>query len=85
VREDGCIKVADFGLAKMIQDHTRSLTAAGASLGSPAYYPKGQPEMIALLLKHGAKTDLKNSSGQTALDRATEAKKTEAIQLLQKK
>jgi ankyrin repeat protein/predicted Ser/Thr protein kinase len=43
VREDGCIKVADFGLAKMIQDHTRSLTAAGVSLGSPAYM---SPEQV---------------------------------------
>src|SRR5260370_4803462 len=43
VREDGCIKVADFGLAKMMQDHTRSLTAAGVSLGSPAYM---SPEQV---------------------------------------
>jgi len=43
VREDGCVKVADFGLAKMIQDHTRSLTAAGVSLGSPAYM---SPEQV---------------------------------------
>ncbi len=43
VREDGCVKIADFGLAKMVQDHTRSLTAVGVSLGSPAYM---SPEQI---------------------------------------
>lgn len=43
IRDDGCVKVADFGLAKMVQDHTRSLTAVGVSLGSPAYM---SPEQV---------------------------------------
>jgi uncharacterized protein len=70
---------ADVNLAEANGSTPLMVVAEGAS------YPKGQGETIALLLKHGAKTELKNSGGQTALDKATEAKKTEAIQLLQKK
>ncbi len=45
LREDGVVKVADFGIAKMTQEMTvsQNLTAAGSSLGSPAYM---SPEQI---------------------------------------
>ncbi len=45
LRDDGCVKVADFGIAKMTQNLTQSqnLTSAGTSLGSPAYM---SPEQI---------------------------------------
>jgi ankyrin repeat protein len=43
VRDDGCVKVADFGIAKMMQSATQSMTAAGTSLGSPAYM---SPEQV---------------------------------------
>jgi serine/threonine protein kinase len=70
---------ADVNLAETAGNTPLMVVAEGAS------YPKGQGETIALLLKHGAKAELKNSNGQSALDKATEAKKTEAIQALQKK
>jgi ankyrin repeat protein len=43
VRADGCVKVADFGIAKMMQGATQSVTAAGTSIGSPAYM---SPEQV---------------------------------------
>ncbi|HEY6393351.1 MAG TPA: ankyrin repeat domain-containing protein [Bryobacteraceae bacterium] len=81
-----------LGAATVLMDHGADVNLADAGGNTPlmavaegSYYPKGQGDMIALLLKHGAKTEIKNNNGQTALDRATESKKTEAIQLLQKK
>jgi len=80
------------GAATVLLDHGADANLADAGGNTPlmavaegSYYPKGQADMIALLLKHGAKAELKNGNGQTALDKATENKKTEAIQLLQKK
>ncbi len=81
-----------LGAATVLLDHGGDVNLADANGNTPlmavaegSYYPKGQGEMIALLLKHGAKSEVKNVAGQTALDKATESKKTEAIQLLQKK
>jgi ankyrin repeat protein len=43
VRGDGCVKVADFGIAKVMQSSTHSMTAAGTSIGSPSYM---SPEQV---------------------------------------
>ncbi|MBI2686622.1 MAG: ankyrin repeat domain-containing protein [Acidobacteria bacterium] len=45
LREDGVVKIADFGIAKMTQQIATSenLTRAGSSLGSPAYM---SPEQV---------------------------------------
>ena len=43
VRGDGRVKIADFGIAKMLQGATQTLTATGVSLGSPAYM---SPEQV---------------------------------------
>jgi serine/threonine-protein kinase len=43
VRGDGRVKIADFGIAKMTAGVTSGLTAAGVSIGSPAYM---SPEQI---------------------------------------
>src|SRR5580658_5846367 len=43
VRSDGRVKIADFGIAKMTAGVTSGLTAAGVSIGSPAYM---SPEQI---------------------------------------
>ncbi len=43
VRSDGRVKIADFGIAKMTAGATSGMTAAGASIGSPAYM---SPEQI---------------------------------------
>ena len=37
IREDGCAKIADFGIAKLIEGSTQQMTQAGASIGSPSY------------------------------------------------
>jgi ankyrin repeat protein/predicted Ser/Thr protein kinase len=78
--------------ATVLLDHGADANMADAGGNTPlmavaegSYYPKSQTEMISLLLRHGAKMELTNGRGQTALDKATESKKTEAIQLLQKK
>jgi ankyrin repeat protein len=81
-----------LGAATVLLDHGADANMADAGGNTPlmavaegSYYPKSQAEMINLLLKHGAKMELTNGRGQTALDKATESKKTEAMQLLQKK
>jgi len=43
VRSDGRVKIADFGIAKLTAGATSGLTAAGMSIGSPAYM---SPEQI---------------------------------------
>jgi len=43
VREDGCVKIADFGIAKLIESTTQHMTMAGASIGSPSYM---SPEQV---------------------------------------
>ncbi len=43
VRADGRVKIADFGIAKMTANATSGMTAAGVSVGSPAYM---SPEQI---------------------------------------
>ena len=43
VRADGRVKIADFGIAKMTAGVTSGMTAAGVSVGSPAYM---SPEQI---------------------------------------
>jgi serine/threonine-protein kinase len=43
VRADGRVKIADFGIAKMTASATSGMTAAGVSIGSPAYM---SPEQI---------------------------------------
>lgn len=43
VRSDGCVKIADFGIAKMLQGAAQTMTATGVSLGSPAYM---SPEQV---------------------------------------
>jgi len=43
VRSDGRVKIADFGIAKLTAGATRGMTAAGVSVGSPAYM---SPEQI---------------------------------------
>ncbi|MEO8024953.1 MAG: ankyrin repeat domain-containing protein [Bryobacteraceae bacterium] len=43
IRDDGRVKVADFGIAKITQGTDSALTAAGTSLGSPAYM---SPEQV---------------------------------------
>lgn len=43
VRSDGRVKIADFGIAKMTAGATSGMTAAGSSIGSPAYM---SPEQI---------------------------------------
>lgn len=43
VRSDGRVKIADFGIAKMTAGATSGMTAAGVSIGSPAYM---SPEQI---------------------------------------
>jgi serine/threonine protein kinase/ankyrin repeat protein len=43
VRSDGRVKIADFGIAKMTASATSGMTAAGVSIGSPAYM---SPEQI---------------------------------------
>jgi serine/threonine protein kinase/ankyrin repeat protein len=43
VRGDGRVKIADFGIAKMTAGVTSGMTAAGVSVGSPAYM---SPEQI---------------------------------------
>ena len=48
-------------------------------------YIKSSADFITLLLAHGAKTNLTDSQGRTALARATEAKNAPAIELLKNK
>lgn len=43
VRADGCVKIADFGIAKLAESATQAMTATGVSLGSPAYM---SPEQV---------------------------------------
>ncbi|HTB11324.1 MAG TPA: ankyrin repeat domain-containing protein [Bryobacteraceae bacterium] len=43
VRADGRVKIADFGIAKLTAGGTTGMTAAGVSVGSPAYM---SPEQI---------------------------------------
>jgi ankyrin repeat protein len=45
LRDDGCVKVADFGIAKTTQElaASQNLTTAGSSVGSPAYM---SPEQV---------------------------------------
>jgi len=43
---------------------------------------KEPARLITLLLEHGAKRELKDSKGRTALQRASESKNTAAIALL---
>jgi serine/threonine protein kinase/ankyrin repeat protein len=43
VRADGRVKIADFGIAKLTAGATSGMTAAGVSIGSPAYM---SPEQI---------------------------------------
>src|SRR5579872_1610045 len=43
LRNDGVVKVADFGIAKMAQASSQSMTAAGSSIGSPSYM---SPEQV---------------------------------------
>ena len=43
IREDGCAKVADFGIAKVIESATQHMTRPGASVGSPSYM---SPEQV---------------------------------------
>jgi ankyrin repeat protein/predicted Ser/Thr protein kinase len=43
LREDGCVKVADFGIAKIAQATTQGMTAVGTGLGSPSYM---SPEQV---------------------------------------
>jgi len=43
VRGDGCVKIADFGIAKMLQGAAQTMTATGVSLGSPLYM---SPEQV---------------------------------------
>jgi serine/threonine-protein kinase len=43
VRSDGRVKIADFGIAKLITGSTTGLTVVGASVGSPAYM---SPEQV---------------------------------------
>ena len=43
VRGDGCVKVADFGIAKLMQGTAQSMTVAGTSIGSPSYM---SPEQV---------------------------------------
>jgi serine/threonine protein kinase/ankyrin repeat protein len=43
VRSDGRVKIADFGIAKLTAGATTGMTAAGVSIGSPAYM---SPEQI---------------------------------------
>ena len=43
---------------------------------------KAQLTCLELLLKHGAKTDIKGNQGKTALDLAKERKLADAIQIL---
>jgi ankyrin repeat protein len=43
IREDGCAKVADFGIAKIIESSTQHMTQVGASVGSPSYM---SPEQV---------------------------------------
>ncbi len=52
LREDGVVKIADFGIAKMTQQMTMAgnLTTAGSSLGSPGYM---SPEQVKALQVDG--------------------------------
>ena len=43
IREDGCVKIADFGIAKMLKTATEMRTSTGMSLGSPSYM---SPEQV---------------------------------------
>lgn len=43
IREDGCAKIADFGIAKVLESSTQHMTQAGASIGSPSYM---SPEQV---------------------------------------
>ena len=43
IREDGGVKIADFGIAKMVKTATEVRTSAGVSLGSPSYM---SPEQV---------------------------------------
>ncbi len=43
IREDGCAKIADFGIAKIIESTTHHMTQAGVSMGSPSYM---SPEQV---------------------------------------
>ncbi|HZU29403.1 MAG TPA: ankyrin repeat domain-containing protein [Bryobacteraceae bacterium] len=43
LRQDGCVKIADFGIAKVIEAVTQAMTRTGASLGSPSYM---SPEQV---------------------------------------
>ena len=43
VRQDGCAKIADFGIAKLTEGATQALTVSGMSVGSPAYM---SPEQV---------------------------------------
>ncbi len=43
VREDGCVKIADFGIAKMLEEAAGGLTRTGMSIGSPSWM---SPEQV---------------------------------------
>lgn len=43
IRDDGKVKIADFGIAKMIESSTQHLTQVGLSIGSPSYM---SPEQV---------------------------------------
>lgn len=44
IRDDGCVKIADFGIARMIESTTQQhMTMTGMSIGSPSYM---SPEQV---------------------------------------
>ena len=43
IREDGNVKIADFGIAKMVENSTHHMTQVGFTIGSPSYM---SPEQV---------------------------------------
>ena len=58
--------------------------AVSRSVNQQGISQRAQLTCLELLLKHGAKTDIKGKQGKTALDLAKEPKLTDAINILSK-